>query len=93
MFPFLIDFVLKSKLDVAAADLSSIDKQQWHFLWRKRLLSDNVVQNRLRFVITFGPEPESLAWYVSLDPASVTLPAALGDIRLLISLGFPQECS
>lgn len=93
MFPFFVYFIFKSKLDVAAAHLPSIHKQQRYFLRCKWLLTDNVVENRLRFVVSFCTKPESLTFYVSLHPASMTVPSALGEILLLISLGFPQECS
>lgn len=51
MFPFLIDLILEGELNVAAADLSSIDEQKWYFIRSKWLLSDNVVDYRFGFVV------------------------------------------
>lgn len=42
-FPFLVDLVLESELDVAATDLSAVDKEKRHFVRCKRLLSYDIV--------------------------------------------------
>lgn len=58
MLPFLVDFILEGKLDATAADLPCVNKQNGHFVRSKRLFSDDVVDDRLGFVVIFSLEPE-----------------------------------
>ena len=64
VLPFLVDFVFESELDIAATDLPRINKQKRHFIRSKWFFSDDVVNNRLRFVINLGGESASKIAYL-----------------------------
>jgi hypothetical protein len=53
MLPFLIYFVFEGKLYVAATNLPGVNKKKGYFIRGKGLLSNNIVNNRFRFVVTF----------------------------------------
>jgi hypothetical protein len=86
MFPFLIDFILERELNTAATDLPGIDKHNRNLIRRKCLFPDDVVNNRLRFVILGSLKPVYKLFYLNFEIISVTELAELGVIRLLMTL-------
>jgi hypothetical protein len=47
VLPFLVDLVLESELDVAAAHLTGVHEEQRNFIGSKGLLANYVVENWL----------------------------------------------
>jgi len=51
MLPLLVYFVFKGKLDATSTYLTSVNEQKGDFIWSKRLFSDYVIYDWLRFVV------------------------------------------